>query len=196
MPAATRASANAAQVGLGKQLGSIDNLMSGGAMQSTGNALDVAIHGLGHVPRRPEHGALPRRPTQPQAGYTRAGNFTTNSTGYLVTQDGYYVQGRTAGGADTLLQIPVGATNMAIAQNGDVTYIGADRHACERGHDLARHVLQLGRPRALRRQPLAAERQLGRADQSRTPGAAMGFTTAGATEMSNVDLAQAFTSMI
>src|SRR4029453_15891902 len=35
--------ANAAQVGLGVQLGSIDNLMTGGTMQSTGNATDVAI---------------------------------------------------------------------------------------------------------------------------------------------------------
>ena len=39
--------ANAAQVGLGTQLGSIDNLMPSGALQSTGNALDVAIQGPG-----------------------------------------------------------------------------------------------------------------------------------------------------
>ena len=38
---------NAAQVGLGVGLGSIDNLMTGGALQSTGNALDVAIQGEG-----------------------------------------------------------------------------------------------------------------------------------------------------
>src|SRR6201991_4549092 len=35
--------ANAAQVGLGTQLGSIDNLMTSGSLQSTGNTLDVAI---------------------------------------------------------------------------------------------------------------------------------------------------------
>jgi flagellar hook protein FlgE len=55
--------------------------------------------------------------------YTRAGNFTTNSAGYLVTQDGYYVQGRTAAGADTLLVIPPNATNTAIGSNGEVTYV-------------------------------------------------------------------------
>src|ERR687893_837266 len=38
---------NAAQVGLGTQLGSIDNLMQGGALQSTGNPFDVAIQGPG-----------------------------------------------------------------------------------------------------------------------------------------------------
>src|SRR3954466_10967813 len=43
----TNAGSNAAQIGLGVQLGSIDNLMSNGALQSTGNALDVAIQGDG-----------------------------------------------------------------------------------------------------------------------------------------------------
>src|ERR687895_1605406 len=38
---------NAAQVGLGVGLGSIDNLMTGGARQTTGNPLDVAIEGDG-----------------------------------------------------------------------------------------------------------------------------------------------------
>src|SRR4051794_12180171 len=39
--------ANAVQIGLGVQVGSVDNLMGGGAFQSTGNALDVAIQGEG-----------------------------------------------------------------------------------------------------------------------------------------------------
>src|SRR3954470_6863435 len=38
---------NAAQIGLGTQLGSIDNLMTGGSLQSTGNPYDVAIQGPG-----------------------------------------------------------------------------------------------------------------------------------------------------
>jgi len=38
---------NAMQIGLGVQLGSIDNLMSEGSMQSTGNTLDVAVQGDG-----------------------------------------------------------------------------------------------------------------------------------------------------
>ena len=46
---------NAAQVGLGVQLGSIDNLMTGGALQSTGNPLDVAIQRPGLLPRRRRH---------------------------------------------------------------------------------------------------------------------------------------------
>src|SRR5437763_33818 len=37
---------NPAQVGLGTQMGSIDNVMGSGALQSTGNTLDVAVQGV------------------------------------------------------------------------------------------------------------------------------------------------------
>src|ERR671928_338582 len=43
----TTGGSNAAQIGLGVGLGSIDNLMTGGAVQTTGNPLDVAIQGDG-----------------------------------------------------------------------------------------------------------------------------------------------------
>ncbi|MGH2900461.1 MAG: flagellar hook-basal body complex protein, partial [Solirubrobacteraceae bacterium] len=102
-PSGTQGGANAKQIGLGVQIGSIDNLMGGGALQSTGNVLDVAIQGEGWF--RVGAGAPPALPAVAQ--YTRAGNFTTNQQGYLVTQDGAYVMGRTASGAgaDTYLQI-------------------------------------------------------------------------------------------
>ena len=44
-PNAAQGGSNAAQVGLGVQLGSIDNMMSTGALQTTGNPLDVAHPG-------------------------------------------------------------------------------------------------------------------------------------------------------
>ena len=46
-PTTNNGGSNAAQVGLGVGLGSIDNLMTGGAVQTTGNPLDVAIQGDG-----------------------------------------------------------------------------------------------------------------------------------------------------
>src|SRR5438270_6048671 len=81
---------NAAQVGLGSQIGSIDNLMTGGAFQTTGNALDVAVSGDGWF--RIGSSTAPALPTTLQ--YTRAGNFSTNSAGYLTTSDGLFVIGR------------------------------------------------------------------------------------------------------
>ena len=55
--------ANAAQVGLGVSLGSIDNLMAGGSQQSTGNVFDVVDHGSGLLPDLDQHvdAAGPRR---------------------------------------------------------------------------------------------------------------------------------------
>ena len=188
--------ANAAQVGLGTQLGSIDNLMQSGALQSTGNPYDVAIQGNGFF-RVAASAAVTGTPT-PNPGaveYTRAGNFTTNSAGYLVTQDGYYIQGRTAGGADTLLNIPPGSTNMSIGQNGEVSYVDGTGTRVSAGFiSLATFNNTSGLERS------GSNRWLQSANSGTptigTPSAQFGFTTSGAIEMSNVDLAQAFTSMI
>ena len=114
---------NAAQVGLGVQLGSIDNVMTGGALQSTGGTYDIAVQQGPGFFRVAASTAAPPVANPGSVEYTRAGNFTTNSAGYLVTQDGYYIQGRTAGGADTLIQIPPGSTNVSIGQNGEVSYV-------------------------------------------------------------------------
>lgn len=186
--------ANAAQIGLGTQLGSIDNLMQSGALQSTGNPLDVAIQGPGFFRVAPST-ATPPAANPAGAEYTRAGNFTTNSAGFLVTQDGYYVQGRTAAGADALINIPPGSTNVAIGQNGDVTYVDATGTRQTAGFiSLATFSNSAGLERS------GANRWLQSANSGAptvgTPGAQFGFTTAGAIEMSNVDLAQSFTNMI
>ena len=186
--------ANAAQVGLGVQLGSIDNLMSSGSLQSTGNPLDVAIAGEGWF--RVGQSTPPAAPATFE--YTRAGNFTRNSAGYLVTQDGYYVAGRTAagGGADTLLQIPAGSTDVAIGQDGAVSYVPAGGGArVTAGYiSLAKFANEAG----LERSSANRWRQSASsgAEQVSTPGGNYGLTQSGAVEMSNVDLAAQFTNMI
>src|SRR3954449_4365291 len=124
-PTANNGGSNAAQVGLGVGLGSIDNLMTGGAMQSTGNPLDVAIQQGPGFFRVSTSTATPPVANPAASEYTRAGNFTTSRAGYLMTQDGYYVQGRTAGGADSLILVPPGSTNMQIGSTGEVTYMDA-----------------------------------------------------------------------
>jgi flagellar hook protein FlgE len=186
---------NAAQIGLGTQLGSIDNLMTGGALQSTGNPLDVAIQqGPGFFRVAPST-ATPPAPNGAAVEYTRAGNFTTNGAGYLVTQDGYYIQGRTAGGADTLINIPTGATNIAIGQNGEVSYMDANNTRQSAGFlSLASFSNSSGLQRT------GGNRWLQSANSGApnvgVPGTQFGFTTPGTLEMSNVDLAQSFTTMI
>jgi flagellar hook protein FlgE len=185
--------ANAAQIGLGVTLGSIDNLMQGGALQSTGNPLDVAIQGPGMFRVSTSTSTPPTPGTNFE--YTRAGNFTTNADGYLLTQDGFYVQGTDAGGAPSLLQIPANSTNVAIAQNGEVSYVDAT------GTRVSAGFLSLATfPNAAGLERSGSNRWLESSNSGPAtvgaPGPTTGFTTGGAIEMSNVDLAQTFTTMI
>ena len=83
-------SANPMQVGLGVVTGSISPVFSQGAIENTREATNVAIQGGGFFVVRGEN----------TTSYTRAGNFSFDSSGTLVSPDGYRVQGWTELGAD------------------------------------------------------------------------------------------------
>ena len=200
---------NPAQVGLGAQLGSIDSVMGSGALQSTGNALDVAIQGEGWF--RICQGTISAGPpvtVTPTAGtqeYTRAGNFSRNDDGYLVTGDGFYVLGRTVPsttvtatppGADQLIQIPQGATGVAVGQDGAVSYIpaGSATRTTAGYISLAKFPNENGLQRASGNRWTA--NAASGAEEISTPGGDFGATDSGTLEMSNVDLATEFTNMI
>ena len=194
-PGPGQGGSNAAQVGLGSQVGSIDNQMGGGALQTTGNTFDVAISGEGWF--RIGSSTAPAVPTALQ--YTRAGNFTTNDQGYLATQDGQYVVGRTApggAGTDTLIQIAPGAGDVSIGQDGSVSYqpTGGGPRVTAGYVSLAKFENQSGLERR-GANSWAAGPNTG-PEQVSTPGGTYGVTAAGAVEMSNVDLASEFTNMI
>jgi flagellar hook protein FlgE len=188
---------NPLQVGLGTTLGAVESTMGNGAFQSTGNSTDVAIQGEGWFRVAQGDPAVgPASLTDMQ--FTRAGNFTRNDQGYLVTQDGRYVVGRTlaTGGTDKFLQAPPGSSDFAIASNGEVSYVPAGG-----GARVVAGYLQLSK--------FANEQGLERTDSNRwratgasgaelvgTPGAGYGQTIGGQLEMSNVDLASEFTEMI
>jgi flagellar hook protein FlgE len=78
-------SANPMQVGLGVGTGSISPIFSQGAIENTREATNVAIQGNGMFVVRGDNGV----------SYTRAGAFSLNSEGVLVTPDGFRVQGYT-----------------------------------------------------------------------------------------------------
>ena len=102
-PNGNNAGKNPTQVGLGVQVGSIDNILSQGSMETTGNATDVAISGDGYfrvADGSPPTGA-PFTATFNNVQYTRAGDLTTNSLGFLTTQTGMYVIGKNAVAAGT-----------------------------------------------------------------------------------------------
>jgi flagellar hook protein FlgE len=203
-PNAQQGGSNAIQVGLGVQLSSIDNNMQSGAMQTTGNPLDVALQGEGwfrvtsaNAPAPVAGVYSPAIPAGNTVQYTRAGNFARNQEGYLVTQDGQYVIGRNAaGGADSFINVPNGATNMSIGPDGSVSFDapGGGGRVTAGSLSLAKFANESGLERVSSNR-WAASNSSG-TEAVGLPGGAYALTNSGSIEMSNVDLAQEFTNMI
>lgn len=80
---------NAQQVGLGVQVGSIDTVMSGGSLQSTGRPLDFAIENGDNSFFTVKNGD--------QTFYTRDGGFYQDYEGNLVTSSGFSIMGFSGG---------------------------------------------------------------------------------------------------
>lgn len=91
------------QIGAGVKAGSVYRITGQGSMTNTGNALDLAIDGQGYF-----QVLLPDGTT----AYTRAGNFSANNQGQIVTADGYLVQ--------PTITVPQNTTNITISQTGQV----------------------------------------------------------------------------
>ena len=91
------------QIGAGVKAGSVYRITEQGTPEHTGNRYDVAIDGRGYFQI-----ALPSGET----AYTRAGNFSVNGEGQLVTDDGYLVQ--------PAISIPQDATDVSISKAGQV----------------------------------------------------------------------------
>jgi flagellar hook protein FlgE len=206
---ASNGGTNPEQVGLGVQVGSIDNLMNGGSLASTGNPTDVAIQGSGFlVVAAGTPGATPTAglPASSTFQYTRAGNLTTDASGYLTTASGQYVMGSSTSGTapNTYIQIPGGSSNVAIGQDGSVTYTDNNpasptyQQTVNAGYiSLATFPNQAGLTR-LAGSNWAPSANSGAASFG-TPntGAFSGSQTiSGLLEQSNVDMATEFTNMI
>ena len=71
------------QVGTGVKTASVYRIMQQGDMNQTENPFDLAIEGRGFFRIRMPSG---------ETAYTRAGSFSTNAEGQIVTPDGYAVE--------------------------------------------------------------------------------------------------------
>jgi flagellar hook protein FlgE len=209
---------NPLQVGLGVQVNSTDSEMSEGSFQSTNNPLDVAIQGPGFL--RVGSGTPPAGPPY-TAGvpttvqYTRAGDLTTNTKGFLTTQSGSYLIGHNAvatvteagttyspGASDSYIVIPPGSVNVAIGQDGAVSY--EDENPASATYQqqvtagyltLAQFANQTGLER-LGGSLWAQTANSGAPIVGNPNTGAFGATVGGELEMSNVDLAGEMTAMI
>ena len=96
------------QVGLGVRAAATTRNFSQGALQNTGNNLDVAIKGQGFFQITMPDGTT---------AYTRDGGFQVDAAGQIVTNAGYVLQPG--------ITVPANATALTIAANGTVS--SADR---------------------------------------------------------------------
>jgi flagellar hook protein FlgE len=214
----TNGGSNPVQVGLGVQVASTDSEMSEGSFQSTNNPLDVAIEGSGFL--RVGAGTPPGEPPYTAAlpknmQYTRAGDLTTNTKGFLTTQAGDYVIGRNAvatvtaagttyapGAEDSYVVIPPGSANVSIGQDGAVSYEDENpasptyQQQVTAGYlSLAQFANQSGLERL--GGSLWGQTANSGAPIVGTPDTGgFGSTIGGELEMSNVDLASEMTTMI
>jgi flagellar hook protein FlgE len=212
---------NAAQVGLGVTVGAIANRMTSGAIQNTGQPLDVAISGDGWL-RVGQSSAAPVAgspavgvPTAADVNYTRAGNFMRNDSGWVTTQDGYYVVGRnqpapSATAVDILINVPAGSTDVSVGADGAVTFVPPAGYTVPaapalppvtNGRATAGYLSLATFPNEQALQHASGNRFRANASSGTelvgTPGAAgLGSAMGSSVEMSNVDLATEFTNMI
>jgi len=92
------------QIGQGTRTVSTEFMHTQGAMQQTGNPLDLAIEGEGFFQIVRPGGDI---------AYTRAGNLKLDNQGQLVTVDGLPIEPQ--------ISVPQDATSVSIAQDGTVS---------------------------------------------------------------------------
>ena len=101
---AETAYATGLNLGTGVSVESTSRIMTQGALNTTGNAYDLALDGDGYFQVQMPGGTL---------GYTRAGNFSRSAEGLLVTSEGYQVQPG--------ITVPEGTTGITIGRDGTVS---------------------------------------------------------------------------
>lgn len=92
------------QIGTGTKLSSVDKMFTEGAVQITGNELDLMVEGDGFFRVQSDDGSIV---------YTRSGHFSKDSTGRLVTNDGFPLIPE--------IVIPANAKDFHVGTDGTVT---------------------------------------------------------------------------
>lgn len=182
-----RGGINASQVGLGSQLGSIDNIHTQGFRQTTNNPLDLSIQGDGMFVLNNEVTGAGE-----ETYYTRAGNFYLDEVGNIVNADGYYLQDVNGGN----INIPSTAQSFNIQSDGSVNFIDEDGNPDTAGQIALANFsnpagLELAGNNLYLHSPNAGVETIVAPDSD-----GVGSIVSNSLEMSNVDLAEEFTEMI
>jgi len=196
-----------AQVGTGVATASVTNVFTQGTPTATGVPSDLMISGNGFF--------VVQDPASGQQFVTRAGDFTVDTNGYLVTHNGYRVQGFSDAGLTARGDLQIDTTGMPATADPAATLTGfqidstgrikamlSDGTSFVRGQVLLQNFKN---PQALLKSGenlytgLEAAGPLGGAGsaQSAAPGSAgLGTIQAGTLELSNVDLTTEFAGLI
>ena len=174
--------ANPLQVGLGARVGSVDQVFTQGATQLTGRSTDVAIQGDGFFVLN----------VGGEQMYTRNGSFSFDSLGQLVGPGGGIVQA--AGGGDIVIPDISSYQDVGIAPDGRIMArddTGAEVELAQIG------LAVFDNPNALERIGGSMFAETANSGAPVEPAEeTRAALEAGALEMSNVDLAQEFTTLI
>lgn len=211
-PTDIRGGINPSQVGLGSQIGSVDNIHTQGNRQTTNRTLDLALEGDGMFIFAT---GIDQNDAEIELGnvdllFSRAGNMYLDENGYIVNSNGQYLIGENGLDDDnnpivgpSRIKIPEDAASFSIQANGTVNYIdetgetqiaGQIRLANfsnpggleQVGGNMYRDTVNAG---------MFTDEATGLIDLIEPESGAAGIVS-GALEMSNVDLAEEFTDMI
>ena len=203
-----RGGTNPIQVGLGVQVGAISTNFGQGSAETTGRDTDLMIQGDGFFVVKDGNESL----------YTRAGAFTFDNEGTLVSPDGYRVQGFALDASGAPTSATPGDVSLDIAKIGGSlnppvpagtelqSYtIGADGKLRGTFSDgVPREIAQLdiadfNNPMGLEKVGDTCYRESansGQVEHGVSGQGSRGSLVGGALEMSNVDLAAEFTNLI
>lgn len=169
------------QIGNGVRVAGTTRLFTTGTLENTGNSLDMAIEGDGFF-----------QVSNPNGGfrYTRDGSFRVNSTGQLVTADGYFLEPR--------ITIPTDYLTVNILTDGtiSVTTAGSPTTATPVGQLT---ITRFPNPAGLSGEGrnLFSESPASGTPQPFTPGqSGTGQVRSGFLEHSNVDVVQEMVNLI
>jgi flagellar basal-body rod protein FlgG len=168
------------QVGVGVKAGSVYRITEQGNINQTGNSLDLAVQGDGYF--------IVQMPDGRDA-YTRAGNFSANADGQIVTEDGFIL----APG----ISIPADAAGISINREGVVQAIMADGGAPQDvgALELARFVNPAGLE-AIGENLLLETAASGAANRGQPASVGFGTLMQGFLETSNVNAVTEISALI
>lgn len=170
----------ALQVGSGVRTASTQRNFSQGTLESTGNALDLAIEGPGFFEVIDSNG---------NTVYTRAGAFNINANGALVNSDGHPM--------NPPITIPPDATAVTVGRDGVVSVRQADDVAeIEVGRIELTTFTNPAGLRSLGRNLFEATEAAGRPQIGRPGERGVGSLTQGFLEGSNVEMTEEMIDMI